>query len=72
MHLKRLVKEYFDGTQLQSRLIGAYLVGTKVEPDFFSKIPEATSSNQIGGVMSWNSYKKNKRPSYYEKVTKEA
>ena len=70
MHLKRLVKEYFDGTQLQSRLIGAYLVGTKVEPDFFSKIPEATSSNQIGGVMSWNSYKKNKRPSYYEKSYK--
>ena len=70
MHLKRLVKEYFDGTELQSRLIGAYLVGTKIEPDFFDEIPEATSSKQIGGVMSWNSYKKNKLPDYFEKSYK--
>jgi hypothetical protein len=65
LHLKRLLQEYFDGKPLQSQLVAAYLIGTRILEDEFKELKPLFSPDQIGGYVSWNSYKKGKYPKYY-------
>lgn len=67
LHVKRLVKEFFDGTLLQSKLIAAYLIGVKIKPSEFTHIAPLKSPESIGGFVSWNTYKQNNLPKRYEK-----
>ncbi|MGA0212463.1 MAG: DUF3089 domain-containing protein [Flavobacteriaceae bacterium] len=67
LHAKRLVKDFFDGTSLQSQLIAAYLIGVKINPSEFSHIGPLTSPHSVGGFVSWNTYKQNNLPKRYEK-----
>ncbi len=66
-HTKRLLKELIDGTELQSKLVAGYLIGIPVANTQFKKIPECTSPNQTGCVVSWRSYKEGFTPEYIEK-----
>ncbi len=63
-HGKRLVKEFFDGKALQSKLIAAYLVGIPVEPDWFTSIQPCSTPEQTGCLLSWRTYKKGYKPEY--------
>jgi hypothetical protein len=65
-HLKKILQDYFDGKPLQAQLVGAYLVGTRVKESEFKFLKPLTTSNSIGGYVSWNSYKWGKYPDYYE------
>ena len=65
LHLKKLLQEYFDGKFLQNQLVAAYLIGTRVMEDDFKFLKPLISPDQIGGYVSWNSYKKGKYPKYY-------
>jgi len=56
-HAKRLLKDYFEATPLQNKLVVAYLVGMPVEPDYFSTIPACINPNQTGCVCSWRTFK---------------
>jgi hypothetical protein len=56
MHGKRLLTEFFDGTELQSRLVAAYLVGHKVAADEFRLIPVCESAGATGCVLSFSTY----------------
>lgn len=72
IHLKKIVQEFFDDTELQQQLVAAYLVGTKVKPNEFKSIKPLSSPNATGGYVSWNSYKMGKLPKYadwYEGAT---
>ncbi len=56
-HAKRLLKEFFDGQPLQSRLVVAYVVGMPVEPDYFSSLPSCGKPGQTGCICSWRTFK---------------
>ena len=62
MHGSALVKEFFDGTPLQSQLVAAYLPGAGIAKDYFDQLPELTRPDAIGGYVSWNTYKTNNLP----------
>ncbi len=62
-----LLLEFFDGTDLEKQLVAAYLPGIKVDASKFKSLKEMISASATGGVVSWNTYKRNKLPKRYEK-----
>ena len=66
IHAKRLLQEYFDGTDLQKYLVAAYLIGARIKLSDFKFLKPMNSHDAIGGYVSWNTYKKNKYPEKYE------
>jgi hypothetical protein len=58
-HLTLLLKDFFDGKDLQNQLVAAYLPGIGLKKNEFGTIPLMTSPNQIGGFVSWNTFKRN-------------
>ena len=62
VHAKRLISEFIDGKELQKKLIAAYLVGIKVYENDFQDIKPMNSPDEIGGFVSWNTFKYNKYP----------
>ena len=66
-HGKRLLKEFFEGTALQNRLVVAYLVGMPLEPDYFSLIKPCITPDQTGCFCGWRTYKEGFRPDYVQK-----
>ncbi|HCL05135.1 MAG TPA: DUF3089 domain-containing protein [Chitinophagaceae bacterium] len=63
-HGKRLVKEFFDGTALQQKLVAAYLVGIPVEENWFTHITTCSTAAQTGCVLSWRTFKEGYKPDY--------
>lgn len=63
-HGKRLVKEFFDGTALQEKLVAAYLVGIPVEENWFTTIKACTTAAETGCVLSWRTFKEGYKPAY--------
>lgn len=61
-----LLKEFFDGTALQEKLVAAYIPGVKISDDMFEALRKMEQPSAIGGYVTWNSYKQNKLPSNYE------
>jgi hypothetical protein len=57
-HLTLLLKDFFDGKDLQNQLVAAYLPGIGLKKNEFGTIPLMTSPNQIGGFISWNTFKR--------------
>ncbi len=63
-HTKRLLKELFDGKDLQNKLVAAYLAGMQVEPDYFQLIKPCTSPAQTGCFCSWRTFREGYKPDY--------
>ncbi len=61
-HTSRLLKEFFDGKPLQKQLIAAYIPGIRIKSEDFNYLKIMTSPDQIGGYVSWNTYKRNNYP----------
>lgn len=57
-HAARLLKEFFEGKELQSKLIAAYLVGMPLPVTYFTVLQPCTDSSQTGCFVSWRTYKK--------------
>lgn len=66
-HAKRLMKEFFDGKNLQQKLVVAYLVGMPVELNFFTKITVCTNPNQTGCFCTWRTFEENYVPDFVVK-----
>ena len=66
LHAKRLIQDFFDGKPLQKQLVGAYLIGTSIKKNEFNNIKPMNYAGEIGGFVSWNSYKYGKFPEKYE------
>lgn len=62
-----LLMEFFDGTELEKKLVAAYLPGIKIDASKFKSLKEMTSPTATGGVVSWNTYKRKNLPKRYEK-----
>ena len=65
IHATRLLKEYFDGKPLQKQLVFAYIIGIITQPTEFKDIKVANSSDEVGGVASWNTFATGYFPTYY-------
>ena len=65
-HCKRLLQEYFDGKPLQNKLIAAYLPGIRIKADEFKVLKPMLLPDEIGGYVSWNSYKRKRMPKKYD------
>jgi hypothetical protein len=65
LHAVRLLKEFFEGKDLQRKLVCAYLVGMPTPEDAFTQIPACTDSLSTGCFVGWRSYKKGYEGTYY-------
>ncbi|MDO9138280.1 MAG: DUF3089 domain-containing protein, partial [Lutibacter sp.] len=65
-HAIRLLKEFFDEKPLQNQLVAAYLPGIAIKKNEFKTIQMMTNPTEIGGFVSWNTFKKNYYPKKYE------
>lgn len=63
-HTKRLLKEFFDGKELQNQLVAAYLAGMQVEPDYFTSIQPCNTPDQTGCFCSWRTFREGYKPDY--------
>jgi len=61
-HSRRLVKEFFDGTELQKQLVAGYLVGIPVLKNEFENIPVCQSPTETGCFVSWRTFKSDYTP----------
>jgi len=66
LHARRLIQEFFDGKPLQKQLVAAYLIGTSIRSSDFKNIKSMKNESEIGGFVSWNSYKYGKYPKKYD------
>lgn len=64
-HLSLLLKDFFDGKPLQDQLIAAYLPGIGLANEEFKTIKLMTTSSQIGGFVTWNTFKKKFDENFY-------
>lgn len=64
-HAIQLLKEFFDGKPLQNKLVAAYLPGIAINKNAFKTIQIMTNSTEIGGFVSWNTFKKGHYPKSY-------
>lgn len=58
LHAERLLKEFFEGSPLQKKLVCAYLIGMPISENMFSKISACKDSLTTGCYVSWRTYKK--------------
>jgi hypothetical protein len=65
VHAKRLLKEYFDGTELQKKLVMAYIIGIEVNPEIFTSLKPSNKPDQLGCYAAWNTYSKGFYPKNY-------
>lgn len=69
-HTERLLKDYFDGKDLQKQLVAAYIVGRAMKPDAFVNIHPTEQPYEVGVWASWNTFEKNYVPENYERELK--
>ena len=62
----RLLDDFFDEKPLQQKLVAAYIPGIRVNSNRFKAIKPMTKPNEVGGFVSWNTFKKG----YYPKKDK--
>jgi hypothetical protein len=68
VHAYRLLKDFFNDSTLEKKLIAAYLVGMPISADSLKMIlPPCNSPDQTNCFCSWNTFEKNYYPPYYEK-----
>jgi hypothetical protein len=65
--LALLLEELFDNTALQKQLIAAYLPGIGIEKTRYQKIRLMKSKEEIGGYVTWNTFKKKYDLKLYDK-----
>lgn len=64
-HAIKLLKDFFDGKPLKNQLIAAYIPGIAIKKSEFQHIHLMKNPNEVGGFVSWNTYKKNYYPKKY-------
>ncbi len=62
LHGMHLLKEFFDGTELQSQLVAAYLPGWPITTDFYQHILVSNAPDQVGCVSTWCTFKEGYEP----------
>jgi hypothetical protein len=66
-HLALLLKEFFDGTELQNQLVAAYIPGIGIESSMFSNLQLMKKPNENFGFVTWNTFKRKLNSEKYER-----
>jgi hypothetical protein len=66
-HLCLLLKEFFDGTELQKQLVAAYIPGIGIESSMFSHLELMKQPNENFGFVTWNTFKRKLNYEKYER-----
>ena len=66
-HINLLLKDFFDGKALQKQLVAAYIPGIGIPSNEFNTIPFLSNAKEIGGFVTWNTFKKKLNQEKYEK-----
>jgi len=66
-HAARLLKEFFEGKELEKKLVCAYIVGMPIPKKYFTDIPVCKDSTETGCFVGWRTYKKGYTPDYIKK-----
>jgi len=61
-HAKWLLRDFFDGKELQKQLVVAYLIGMPVYKNEFTYLVPGDSATQTGCYVSWRSYMEGAEP----------
>ena len=61
-HAKWLLRDFFDGKELQKQLVCAYLIGMPVYNNEFTFLVPGDSATQIGCYVTWRSYLEGEEP----------
>lgn len=56
-HAGRLLKEFFENTELQNKLVCAYIIGLPVTDTYFSVLKPCKDSLSTGCFVGWRTYK---------------
>ncbi len=65
-HAGRLLKAFFDGQELQKKLVVAYVVGMQAPKSYFTNIPPCENKKQTGCFCSWRTFGKGFYPDDFE------
>ena len=65
LHAKKILQEFFDGQDLQRRLVVAYVVGWPVYKNDFKNIPVCNAPEDTGCICSWRTFKSGYMPTSY-------
>lgn len=65
-HAIKLLKDFFDGKSLQDKLVAAYIPGIAIKKGEFKHIHLMKKPSEVGGFVTWNTYKKNFYPKNYD------
>lgn len=68
-HLGFILRDFFDGKPLKEKLIAAYMPGIGFEKDLFQDIPLMLNKDEVGGFVTWNTFKRKfdeKQYSFYK------
>lgn len=57
LHTRRLLQEMIDGTELQNRMVAAYIIGFTVNDDMYNHLSMCSQPEETGCYVSWMSYK---------------
>ncbi len=64
-HATQLLKDYFDGKELQKYLVAAYLVGMPIQKDTFQNIKVCETPEETNCFCSWRTWKYGHTPKVY-------
>lgn len=63
-HTRRLIKDYFDNTNLKNRLVAAYIIGYQINEKLYDNLSMCQNATQTGCYISWMSYKQGVKPKW--------
>ncbi|MEN9571170.1 MAG: hypothetical protein RL172_2401 [Bacteroidota bacterium] len=57
VHAAKLLKEFFEGKDLQNQLVCAYIIGMPIPTNYYNRLPACKDSLATGCVVSWRTFK---------------
>ncbi|MBM3451562.1 MAG: DUF3089 domain-containing protein [Bacteroidetes bacterium] len=62
-----LLKDLFDGTEIQKKLVAAYIPGIGIDTNMYSSLRLMKTPTEVNGFVTWNTFKKKINKKQYEK-----
>jgi len=71
VHATRLIKEFFDGKELQKNLVAAYIIGIATPKNIFANIKPCESPTQTGCFIAYTTFLQGYLPDWHPKTSTE-
>lgn len=72
LHAARLLKEFFEGKELQKNLVCAYIIGLPVFTNYFKQLQPCKDSTSTGCFISWRTFQEGYVAPYVEQEKQKA